>query len=89
VLPEALEGVPIRQALQPSQSSKHARGRLDGVADEAISQGVRLVSWGVDPATNSGGVGVASEPREAQEILTDLVGDDVPITVRAEAPVTT
>jgi hypothetical protein len=88
-LPDALEGVPIRQVRFNLTELDAFKAGLDAVQDDLIAKGVRLVSWGVDPATNSISVGVASDVTAAKAALHDALGDGMPLTVHAEGPVTT
>jgi len=88
-LPDALEGVPVGQVRYNLSELEAFKARLDAVAQDVIAQGVRLVSWGVDPGTNSISVGVASDLNAAARVLTDRVGPDVPISVHADTPVMT
>jgi hypothetical protein len=89
VLAEVLEGVPVRRVYFNLGELEAFKARLDAVAEEAISRGVRLVAWGVDPTTMSVGVAVASDTTAAEAVLAELLGPDVPITVYAHGPVTT
>ena len=89
VKPNALGGVPIRQVHFNLTELNAFKARLDAAQDDLIAKGVRLVSWGVDPTTNSINVGVASDLTSAEAALRDALGDGVPLTVHAEGPVTT
>jgi hypothetical protein len=88
VVPDALEGVPIRCCMRFDLTQLQAFAlRLSESADELWARGVRAVVWGADPATNSLRVGVTSDVTQAEAALRDTLGGEVPLTVYATAPV--
>ena len=89
VLPEALENVPIRRVRFNLSELEAFKLRVDAAHSEALERGVVISVWGIDPATNSIGIGVASDPETARTVLPEVIGKDVPITIHAEGiPVT-
>ena len=89
VLPDELEGVPIRRVRFNLSELEAFKLRVDASRAEASDRGVVLSVWGIDPATNSISIGVASDPEVARTALPEVIGNDVPITIHAEGiPVT-
>ena len=89
MLPDALEDVPIRRVRFNLSELEAFKLRVDAAHSEALERGVVISVWGVDPATISIGIGVASDPEIARTVLPEVIGKDVPITIHAEGiPVT-
>ena len=89
VLPDALEAVPIRRVRFNLSELEAFKSRVDAAHAAALERRVVISVWGVDPATNSISIGVASDPAVAQTVLPEVIGRDVPITIHAEGiPVT-
>jgi Alpha-lytic protease prodomain len=89
VLPDALNDVPIRRVRFNLSELDAFKLRVDASHAEALERGVVISVWGVDPATNSISIGVASDSVVAQIVLPEVIGKDVPITIHAEGiPVT-
>lgn len=88
-VPAALANTPIHHVRYSLTQLKAFKADVDAAASAIAQRGIRLTTWGIDPATNSIAITVADHAEQAPAVIHEIAGAEIPLTIALGATVVT